>query len=130
MCWYFYFSISNPFWYRHLTCLMLMTFAHFLLLIYFGFKPLIYCRANPGNLSSTPLHDFPKKIISIFSFHKNVFDFNCLNKEFIDVIKAKVCFVEVYLYLKILTGLIIWTPYLLPPHRHLTIYKYIFFSYY
>lgn len=105
-----------------------MIFAHFLLLIYFGFKPWIYCRANPGNLSSPSLPDSPKKIISIFSFQKNnVFDFNCLNKEFIDVIKAKVCFVEVYIYLKILTGLVIWTPYLLPPHRHLAIYKYIFF---
>lgn len=79
MCWYFYFSISNPFWYRHLTCLMLMTFAHFLLLIYFGFKPWIYCRANPGNLSSPSLTDSTKKILSIFSFQKNnVFWFYCL----------------------------------------------------
>lgn len=65
--------------YIYLTCLMLMTFAHFLLLIYFGFKPWIYCRANPGNLSSPSLTDSTKKILSIFSFQKNnVFWFYCL----------------------------------------------------
>lgn len=129
MCWYFYFSTSNPFWYRHLTCLMLMTFAHFLSSCwYISDKSHEYIAGRIQGIY--PRHPYPtprKKIISIFSFKKIMFLILIVwNKELMDVIKAKVCFVEVYIYLKILTGLVIRTPYLLPPHRHLTIYKYIY----